>query len=120
MRAALAAVLVVPLLASTACDDGSSSSDPWCAVAKKHQTAFDTTHTFDRRALAEFEKVRAKAPPALARDLETIRMSATAFARGDVEFYKDPKRNQELESAIQRVNDFLRGKCNVNVPANRT
>jgi hypothetical protein len=120
MRAALAAVLVVPLLASTACDDTSSSGDPWCAVVKKHQAAFDTRQPLDRRALAEFEEVRAKAPPAVARDLETIRVSATAFARGDVGFYKDPKRNAQLENAIQRVNEFLRGKCNVNIPANRT
>jgi hypothetical protein len=116
MRFALAALLVVPLLLTTACGDSNPAPKGWCSLARERQAAFATMHALDPDALAAYKDVEARAPAKVRADLRTVRTGMVRFANGDSEYFRRPGNYEGLFAAMARVNNYLRDTCRATIP----
>ena len=89
----------------------------FCADAERGQSAFDS-NAADRfpAAIAQFEKIAAAAPAAIAPDLKTVSAGLSILYRNPRRFVDDPARFKRYSAAISRVDEYLRQNCGTPIP----
>jgi hypothetical protein len=85
----------------------------FCATIQRGNSAFNSTDTAHAtRALAEFDRIAAAAPPSVAGDLKTI----AAVMRKPTRLFDTPALVKRYSAAIAHVNRYLHQSCGLTVP----
>jgi hypothetical protein len=110
------AMTALTTVAAAACDGGCRAAD-WCTDVNRRADAFDTDRALDPEALAEFAKVGESAPAPVRDDIRLLHRDLVLLLRSDPEFVQDAARIERMGAAIDRLDDYLREECGVEIPA---
>lgn len=88
----------------------------FCAEIEHGHAAFDSVDKQEsKRALAEFDRVVATAPAAIAPDLKTVGTELALFYN-DPKAFTDPVGFKRYTTALDRVDKYLRETCGIRIP----
>jgi hypothetical protein len=89
----------------------------FCATIRRGHSAFNTTDAAHaKQALAEFDRVVASAPAAVAPDLHTVSTFLHTLYRDPAAIAKDPSLLTQDSAAIGRVDRYLHRACGISIP----
>ena len=115
-RALLMLGLVVAVLGGSSAIAGCGpkhEATGFCAAIRRGHSAFDSTdQAHAAKALAEFDRVAASAPAAVAPDVKTV----ASVIRDPRQLVHDPALTQRYLAAIARIDRYLQATCGVSVP----
>jgi hypothetical protein len=110
----LAALVAVPSIALAACGDEQRAA--WCDAVDRRDAAFEADTLLEDDALAAFRDVEASAPNEIRDDLRTVREAMVVFATDAAAFLRDFPRVDEYGHARDRVDEYLRDECGLDIP----
>ena len=111
--------IVVAMMVSFALSGCSAQRNAtgFCATVRGGHSAFDSVaESRAPVALAEFDRVTAKAPTTVAPDLKTVSTVLHLLYRDPASLAKDPALIKRYLGATKRVDSYLHQACGVSIP----
>jgi hypothetical protein len=89
----------------------------FCATIRRGHSAFNSTdEPHAKQALAEFDRVVAAAPAAVAPDLHTVSAFLHTLYRNPAAIAKNPSLLKQYSAATGRVDRYLHRTCGISIP----
>ena len=93
----------------------------FCAEAERGHAAFDWPLDERRapRALAQFDRVIATAPPGVAADLKIVSETVALLYRDPLKLADDPALVKRYRASLDHVDQYLRQTCGFHIPVTK-